>query len=434
MHTENQRARGSVLFVGLNYAPEPTGISPYTTGMAEGLARDGWDVRVITSYPHYPWWEVRDEHRALPARETVEAVDVRRVRHHVPRSPGSLRRALFETSFGVRALLCRWDSPDVVVVVSPALLASRLIALRARLARIPVVTWVQDIYALGVQEAGGGTGAGAVGAIEASLFAASERVVVIHRRFRQVLESRFAVRRPIDVVRNWSHVPEIHLEDAAAVRARRGWRSDEVIVLHAGAMGAKQGLENVVAAAEVARARGSRLRFVLMGDGGRRAALEALPGADAVSFVDPLPEEEFLSTLAAADILLVNERPGMTDMSVPSKLTSYFATGRPVIAAVDERSTTRAEMEASQAGPVIAPAMPVDLVDAAEALAADPALAHRYGVAGQTYRRRVLTEHAAVAAFARSLTAAVSAPRAAASAIGAAQPVARDLASRHVLS
>ncbi|QLD12323.1 glycosyltransferase family 4 protein [Microbacterium oleivorans] len=402
---------GSVLFVGINYAPEPTGVSPYTTGMAEGLAREGWDVRVITSYPHYPWWRTPDEFRGLPAEATVSGVKVRRVRHYVPRVPSTIKRALFEVSFGARALMCRWDDPDAVVVVSPALLASRLIALRARMRRIPVVTWVQDIYALGVQEAGGGTGAGAIGAVEAGLLAASERVVVIHRRFRAALEQQLGVTRPIDVVRNWSHVPETAPHDPADTRRRLGWREDEIVVLHTGAIGAKQGLENVVEAAVIARAQGSRVRFVLVGDGGQRAALQQREGADAVTFIDPLPEADYLQALAAADVLLVNERPGLTEMSVPSKLTSYFAAGRPVLAAVDTTSTTFAEMEAAGAGPIVPAAAPAALVTAAEQLAADPQRAARYGAAAQSYRRRILTEEAAVAAFSRSLGAAIASVR-----------------------
>lgn len=407
MSPRPQPVPASVLFVGINYAPEPTGISPYTTGMAEGLAREGWDVRVLTSYPHYPWWRVPEEFRDLPARSAVSGVDIRRLRHYVPRAPSAIKRAVFEISFGLRALTCRWEDPAAIVVVSPALLASRMVALRARLHRIPVVTWVQDIYAIGVQEAGSGSGAGAIAAIEASLLAASERVVVIHRRFRTALEERLGVTRPVDVVRNWSHVPEPAASDTAATRRRMGWGDDEVIVLHTGAIGAKQGLENVIDAAVIARERGSRVRFVLVGDGGQRVALEQRPGAEAVSFVDPLPESQFLEVLAAADVLLVHERAGLTEMSVPSKLTSYFAVGKPVLAAVDTTSTTFAEMDAAGAGPIVPPAAPGALVTAAEELAAAPERAARYGAEAQSYRRRILTEDAAIAAFARTLSAAI---------------------------
>ena len=47
-----------VLLVGINYAPEPTGIAPYTTGLAKALARYADEVRVLTGRPHYPHWTV----------------------------------------------------------------------------------------------------------------------------------------------------------------------------------------------------------------------------------------------------------------------------------------------------------------------------------------------------------------------------------------
>lgn len=392
-----------VLFVGVNYAPEPTGISPYTTGMAEGLSRRGYRVRVITSYPHYPWWRVPDEHSGLPRRAESNGVTVTRLRHYIPRRPDSLRRALFEVSFGLRALFARWGDPRVVVVVSPALLASRIVAARARLRRIPVITWVQDIYTLGVGEASDGAGGRAVARIERGLADASDRVVVIHDRFRRMFIEGVGTRTPVDVVRNWSHVPDVGDAGRAETRRRLGWRDDEVVVLHAGAMGAKQGLDNVVMAAREATRRASRIRFVLLGDGNQRAHLESLGGDPRLQFIDPLPDEQFLQALAAADVLLANERPGLTEMSVPSKLTTYFATGLPVVAAVDASSTTHDEIAAAGAGPLVPAGDPAALVDAIERLADDPQAAAAHGAAGRAYRAAHLTPDAAVDAFERTL-------------------------------
>lgn len=403
----NASSDRSVLFIGVNYAPEPTGISPYTTGMAEGLAGRGHDVSVITSYPHYPWWRVPEEHRQLPARSESDGVRVRRLRHYVPQRPSTLRRALFELSFGVRALFTKWGSPDVVVVVSPALLASRLVAVRARLQGIPLVTWVQDIYTLGVGQASNGTGGRLISRVERSLTDCSERVVVIHDRFRSMFVEGLGTSRPIDVVRNWSHVPEVGDARRAQTRRRMGWADDEIIVLHAGAMGAKQGLENVVHAAREATRRGSRIRFVLLGDGNQRAHLESLGADPRLDFVDPLPDDRFLDTLAAADVLLANERPGLTEMSVPSKLTTYFATGLPVVAAVDASSTTSDEVLAAGAGPVVGAGDPGALLDAIEQLAARPDIAAGYGASGRAYRAAHLTPSAALDAFESTLRAAV---------------------------
>ena len=45
-----------VRVLGLNFAPEPTGIAPYTTGLAGFLADAGHRVHVVTGQPHYPQW------------------------------------------------------------------------------------------------------------------------------------------------------------------------------------------------------------------------------------------------------------------------------------------------------------------------------------------------------------------------------------------
>jgi len=404
-HTEAMPAdsRRSVLFVGVNYSPEPTGIGPYTTGMATGLAAHGWDVSAVTGHPHYPWWRIPTEHRGLPRRATVDGVRLRRVHHFVPRKHNAITRALHEVTFGLRAAFTRWGDPDAVVVVSPALLASRSVATRARLRRVPVITWVQDIYTLGVKETGGGLGSGLIARLERDLGNASHRVVVIHDRFRRMFADDLAVTSPIDVVRNWSHVPDLHDRRDGDVRRRYGWSDDDVVVLHAGAMGAKQGLESVVHASQEAARRGSAVRFVLLGDGNQRSALEALGPNPRLQFIDPLGDDDFYAVLGSADALLVNERPGLTEMSVPSKMTTYFATGLPVIAAVDVSSTTFDEMQAAGAGPCVPPADPVALVDAAEQLGADATKAAEYGRNGQSYRQRVLTEAAAISRFAEVL-------------------------------
>ena len=100
-------------------------------------------------------------------------------------------------------------------------------------------------------------------------------------------------------------------------------------------MGVKQGLENVVEAARLADSQlDNRVNFILMGDGNQRSALEIrAKGIRSLQFLDPVPDEQFQSMLADSDVLLVNERPGVEEMSVPSKLTSYFSAGVPVLAA-----------------------------------------------------------------------------------------------------
>ncbi len=69
-----------------------------------------------------------------------------------------------------------------------------------------------------------------------------------------------------------------------------------------------------------------------------------------VEFISSLPDDEYALALVAADVFVVNELPGVSGMAVPSKLTSYFASGRPVVAATDIGGVTSEEVLASGSG------------------------------------------------------------------------------------
>lgn len=387
-----------IAICGINYYPEPTGIAPYTTGIARGLARRGHDVVVLTGQPHYPYWKREKRGTQMRSSEIVDGVYVRRFKHPVPQHLSWPARAAMEIAFGLQLLTTRWSKPDVVICVTPPLLASAMAATRARLTpnRPAIGVLVQDMYSRGIVETRAATGisARAVRSIESSTIRLSDGVSVIHEGFAQDLESGYG---HVRAIRNWTHVTTPDPTASAEFRNRHGWGRDEIIVLHAGAMGYKQGLENVVNAAQLVDSGGHKIRFVLLGDGNQRAELQALArGLPAIEFLNPVAEEEFPAALGAADVLLVNERPGIARMSVPSKLTSYFNSGRPVLAATDPDGLTAAELTASGAGICVPADRPDLLLAQARQLGMDSKTAKRLGEAGRRYCSEVLSEEAAL--------------------------------------
>ena len=396
-----------ITIIGLNYSPEPTGIAPYTRGAAIGLAERDWPDTVITGYPHYPQWRIPADYSGWRRRELLDGIPVLRLSHPVPRHGEQLKRALMEAVFGTRAAFSRWGRSTTVLVVSPALISAAVVVLRARLTRTPVVVWVQDIYTLAAAQTGSSSAAARVlRSIERWTLTRATRVIAIHERFRDFISRELDVDPDrIDVVRNWTHLQDSP-QRSAEVRRRLGWPDDVTIALHAGNMGAKQNLENVVLASQVAARRGDPVRFVLLGDGNRRDALRAMGENPNLQFIDPLPDAEFAEALTSADLLVVNELPGMTEMSVPSKLTSYFNTGLPVIAAVDAGSVTADELALSEGGLRVEPNDPEALVDAALRLRADPETAARLGANGRRHRNQALNVDRAIEEIAGSLSAA----------------------------
>ena len=185
----------------------------------------------------------------------------------------------------------------------------------------------------------------------------------------------------------------------AEIRRQLGWPDNVTVLLHAGNMGVKQGLANVIQASRVAYQKNLPILFVLMGDGNQRPELEAMGGNPCVRIIDPVPSESFASTLGAADALLVNERGGVTEMSVPSKLTSYFATGLPIIAATDPGSVTAQELKMSNAGVRVDADCPDQLVEVALELRNNPQRFADLGMNGPVFRSSHLMADTSLASF-----------------------------------
>ncbi len=390
-----------ILILGINYAPEVIGIAPYTTGMACALAKRGHDVEVFTGYPHYPDWR-HATRGGFPRRETLDGVRVRRFRHPVPRGFSWFGRALMEIVFGLKLAAAHWSRHDVVICVTPPLLAAAMAVVRARLTpRRPAVgVLVQDIYTRGIAETGATSGLTAIGLrwVESATMRLCDGVSAIHGGFTRDLARNLGVDPDkMREIRNWTHIEAGDASAARAFRAERGWGEDDVVVLHAGNMGYKQGLENLVAAAELVDQAGLPLRFVLLGDGNQRPRLERLAAqVKSLEFIDAVSEERFPAALGAADVLIVNERRGVAQMSVPSKLTSYFKAGRPILAAVDPSSYAAFEIDSAGAGVCVPPERPDLIVAEALRIAADRTLAARLGRAGRDYSDQRLSYSSAV--------------------------------------
>lgn len=365
----------SVTIVGVHFAPETTGNAPYTTALAESLHNAGASVRVITGVPHYPQWRLLDRRYrfGLKWREQLNSVDLTRVRHFVPAKPDLLGRGGLEFTFFVQSAAALFrDRSDVIIAITPTLsgLAAALLCRRGR----PVGVLVQDLTGASAVESG--TSTGRVGAMIAKaeywLLRKADLVGIITAQFGTAMVANGVDESKIVDLPNFTHISPARISPELA-RERLSWPQRGFVVVHTGNMGRKQGLETVVEAARLSQELPDPIQFVLVGDGNQRRELELLAeGITNLSFVDPLSSEDYPLALAAADALLVNERAGVMEMSLPSKLTSYCVAERPIVAAVEPESITARVLTELNAGHVISGGSARALCDALEHLRASP--------------------------------------------------------------
>lgn len=389
-----------ICLVGINYAPEPTGSAPYTTGLAEMLLEQGADVQVITGVPHYPAWSVPAAYRRrMRARERIGGVEVLRARHFVPARQSAVGRLAWEGTFLLNAGCMSPRRPDVVLASTPSLSGAAVGARLARRHGVPFGVVVQDLVGQAARQTGlqgGALVADAAAHVESRILRRADRVAVVSDAFRRQVAAYGVADDRVQLLRNWTHVPPAQRE-SVEVRRRLGWDDDVFVVLHTGNMGLKQGLENVVEAARLLGSAAEDVLVVLMGDGNCRAELERQAvGIPTLRFVDPVDGDLYPDVLRAADLLLVNELPTVGEMSLPSKLTSYFAAGQPVLAAVSSDGACARELAAAAgAAARVDPADPGGLARAVLELKGAAATRRRMGERSAAYAASELGREAA---------------------------------------
>jgi colanic acid biosynthesis glycosyl transferase WcaI len=382
--------------VGINYWPETTGIAVFSTGRAEYLAARGHEVTMCTAVPYYPEWRVAEGYRARPfARERRNGVDIRRCPLYVPSVVTPLRRMVHEATFVLMALLrsltCR--RPDVLFVVSPPLGLAVVAWILSRLWRVPYVFHVADLQpdtALDLGMVRNGLLVRALYALERLAYRGAAIVSTLSAPMRDRIVAKGLPAEKVTLFADWADPELFHLQegDGRWIRAELGL-GDAFLVLHAGNMGVKQGLDVVLDAA--ARTHGDdRLIYLLVGDGAVRPALEARAqamGLTNVRFVPLLPRPAFLQLLAAADVCLVTQQRTVADIVFPSKVLTLLAAGKPVVASVTAASAVARVIADAGAGEVVEPEHPAALADAVRALRDDAARRRAMNMAGRAYAR-----------------------------------------------
>lgn len=333
----------NVLIVSQYFWPENFRIND----LVQGLCQRGHQVTVLTGLPNYP------EGRILPGyglfgkrREEYCGATVVRV-PMLPRGKGGgLRLALNYLSFAFFASMlgpfrCR-GKYDVIFVYEPSPITVGLPALRLKkFKKAPIVFWVQDLWPESLSATGAVRSPWILRRVERLvrfIYRGCDRVLVQSESFVPSIEKLGVSRDRMAYFPNSAEelYQPVALPEDAPERAGlpQGFR-----VMFAGNIGAAQDFGTILGAAERLKSCPD-IQWLILGDGRMlpwvRDEIEKRGLGASVHLLGRHPVEAMPRYFSLADAMLVTlKKEPIFALTIPSKVQSYLACGRPIIAALD---------------------------------------------------------------------------------------------------
>ena len=315
--------------------------------MCSWFVSRGHSVDVIAGLPHYPEWEIHQEYKNKGFyTEAIDGVNILRVPHFVPPADrvNAKTRIKLETSFQLNSwryalpILFKNKKYDTVIAVCPPMQSGLFPMIYKMFRNVPWVFHVQDLQVdaalnLGILKNHRIIRKILFG-IEKTLFRNATKVSTITDAMEQRIIDKGIDQNKMILFPNWADLDFIRPMDRNNIlRKEFGYTEDDTVIMYAGNMGEKQGLEIIIdAACHFTQDR--NIQFAMVGDGTAKGRLQRLAQEKRLNnlrFFPLQPLEKLPELLAMGDIHLVIQKSEASDLVMPSKLTNILAAGRPLI-------------------------------------------------------------------------------------------------------
>ncbi|MGX2039609.1 glycosyltransferase family 4 protein [Methylocaldum sp. MU1018] len=369
----NEKRR--IVFVNRFFYPDHSATSQMLSGLVFDLAKDR-SVWVVAGRQLY-----ENPKAALPLRETVSGVTVRRVRASAFGRHRLAGRALdyFTFHLGAAAALVRIARPgDLIVAKTDPPLISVVAAAVAALRGCAVVNWIQDLFpeaARALEIRGMKRSAPLLRRLRNWSLRRAAANVVLGERMRERLQAEGVAPSRIRPIANWADGESLRpiAPENNPLRAEWGL-GDAFVVGYSGNLGRAHEFGTVLDAIGRLRDRPG-IRFLFIGGGAQRAEIERFVrerNLSNVSFRPYQPAERLAYSLSAADIHLVSLRPELEGLIVPSKFYGVCAAGRATLYVGDPEGDIPRIIRGIGCGRAIEPGDGASLATAVDEWSKDP--------------------------------------------------------------
>ncbi len=303
-----------------------------------------------------------------------------------------VRRRRQEIEIGRRlAALIASLKPDVVISSNAPLDVQKIAQRATRRAGAGFVFWLQDIYSHAIADVLpakvpvlGHVAAYAYTALEFRLLRRSDAVVAITADFEPLLIARRVASARIHTIENWAP-----LEDIAPMPRDNPWAQAHMSpaalrIVYSGTVGYKHNPALLLALAR----RLPQAHVHVFSEGpiveelARQARAEGIANFGVAPWV---PFADLPAMLGGADIVVALIEPEAGIYSVPSKVLTYLAVGRPILASVPKVNLAARLIDRIGAGLVAEPRDEAGFLAAAQTLGGDAGMRERMGAAGRAH-------------------------------------------------
>lgn len=324
-----------ILVVCQHYWPEPFPLAD----ICEELANHGHQVHVITDIPNYPMGEIYSEYKNKQRRtELHNGVQITRT-YTIPRKHNVLFRFLNYYSYSISSTHCVKsikDDYDIVFTVqsSPVMMTNAAFEY-AKMHHKKVVIYVMDLWPASLK-AGGISEKSLIYSyyhkVSGKLYRKADKILVTSKMFTNYLESEHKVN-----YKNIIYLPQ-YAEDNFVYSENANKVSSIYNFVFAGNIGIVQDIPTIIKAAKILK-NYSNIHWHIIGDGSDLEHCKSLAkgfGLQHITFYGRLPVEDmpkYYSMASAMLITLTND--SLISLTLPHKLQTYMAAGKPILGAAD---------------------------------------------------------------------------------------------------
>lgn len=326
-----------ILVVCQYYYPEPFRIKD----ICEEMVRRGHEVHVVTGYPNYPEGILYDGYgKGKHIDEVINGVRVHRC-YTIPRQTGTLKRMLNYYSYAlsstkyVRSKKCKTvDGKPFDYVfcnqLSPVMMTHAAIAYKKKY-KVPMTMYCLDLWPESL--IAGGIKRGSIiykyfHFVSKRIYRTADKILITSRMFSEYLHNEFDVEN-----KKIEYLPQYAegIFETIAPKKETGIFD----FMFAGNIGAIQSVDTIIKAAELLK--NELVRFHIVGSGTDLERLQQMSdNLENVIFYGRRPLEEMPKFYATADAMLVTlQEDEVLSMTLPGKVQSYMAVGRPIIGAIN---------------------------------------------------------------------------------------------------